>query len=182
MVTFLIPGFGLWFFAHVEGYYDGQFRESLVSQIKVDKQLSEEQRKRALNFYEKVSVSRILASNKPEAKPVQAGFQSVETRYSIFRWMKRIAWVCLLSGAGAFVCVGIGVLCSFRSQNAQYWSLWLGWNVLRWFALIQVLGQGILVVALSFWVTAFWINPTSQRGPASVPVSTRVFGGWAMAA
>jgi hypothetical protein len=32
------------------------------------------------------------------------------------------------------------------------------------------------------WVTTFWINPTSQRGPASAPVSTRVFGGWAMAA
>ncbi|HEV8543517.1 MAG TPA: M48 family metallopeptidase, partial [Verrucomicrobiae bacterium] len=163
LVTFLIPGFGLWFFAHVEAYHDGQFRETLISQIKADKQLSEEQRQRALNFYEKVSVSRILASNKPEAKRVQAGFRSVETRYAIFRWMKRIAWVCLLSGAGAFVCVGIGVLFSFRSQNAQYWSLWLGWNVLRWFALIQVLGQGILVVALSFWVTAFWMEIYSVK-------------------
>ncbi|HXU75950.1 MAG TPA: M48 family metallopeptidase [Methylomirabilota bacterium] len=163
LVTFLIPGFGLWFFAHVEAYHDGQFRETLISQIKADKQLSEEQRKRALNFYEKVPISRILASNKPEAKRVQAGFRSVETRYAIFRWMKRIAWVCLLSGAGAFVCVGIGVLFSFRSQNAQYWSLWLGWNVLRWFALIQVLGQGILVVALSFWVTAFWMEIYSVK-------------------
>jgi hypothetical protein len=32
------------------------------------------------------------------------------------------------------------------------------------------------------WVIAQWFNPTGQRGPASPPASTRVAGGWAMAA
>ena len=32
------------------------------------------------------------------------------------------------------------------------------------------------------WVIAQWFNPTGQRGPASLPASTRVVGGWAMAA
>ena len=49
-----------------------------------------------------------------------------------------------------------GFFTTFRSQNALYWSLRLSWNILRWFALIQVIGQGVLAVALSFWVTAFW--------------------------
>jgi Zn-dependent protease with chaperone function len=156
LITFLIPGFGLWFFNHVERSYDARFREVVLSQIQADRSLTDDQRTRALKFYETVSVSRILASNKPEAKHLQEGFKNVQTRYAIFRWMKRISTICLATGIISFVAVGIGVTFSFRSQMAQYWSLRLAWNILRWFALIQVLGQGALAVALSFWVTAFW--------------------------
>ena len=163
LVTFLIPGFSLWFFRHVESYYDEQLREAIVSQIKADKELTDEKREMAIKFYQRVPVSKILASNKPEAKPLQDSFDHVKTRYAIFRWMKRIALTCLVTAVGAFVVVGIGVLLSFRSQNAQYWSLRLGWNILRWFALIQVLGQGVLAVALSFWVTAFWFEMYSVK-------------------
>jgi Zn-dependent protease with chaperone function len=156
LIMFLIPGFGLWFFNHVETYYDQEIRESLISQIKMDRTISEARREEAIKFYERASISKILASNKPEARQIQKRFSSVQTRYAIFRWMKRTGLICLLTGVGAFVAVGIGVLFSFRSQRAQYWSLRVGWNVLRWFALIQVVGQGALAVALSFWVTAFW--------------------------
>ena len=156
LIMFLIPGFGLWFFNHVEAYYDGEIRTALISKIKADQTMTEQERQDAIQFYERVSVSRILASNKPEAAELQAHFDPVKTRYAIFRWMKRASVVCLLTGAGAFVAVGIGVLFSFRSQRTQYWSLLLGWNILRWIALIQVVGQGALAIALSFWVTAFW--------------------------
>ncbi|NOS71211.1 MAG: M48 family metalloprotease [Verrucomicrobia bacterium] len=156
LIMFLIPGFGLWFFNHVETHFDQEIRESLISQIKADQTMSAEERKQAIKFYERTSVSRILASNKPGAEEMQKHFSPVRTRYAIFRWMKRAGLICLLTGVGAFVIVGIGVLFSFRSQRAQYWSLRVGWNVLRWFALIQVVGQGALAVALSFWVTAFW--------------------------
>jgi Zn-dependent protease with chaperone function len=72
--------------------------------------------------------------------------------------MKRIALVCLVTGAAALVIAGLGLAFSVRSQNALYWSLRVGWTILRWFAVIEVLGQGTLAVALSFWVTAFWIE------------------------
>src|SRR6185503_8031658 len=83
--------------------------------------------------------------------------------YAIFRWMKRIAFTCLVAGVIAFAAVGVGVLVSFRSQSAQYWSLRLGWTILRGFAVVEVLGQGILAVALSFWVTAFWMEQYSLK-------------------
>lgn len=156
LIMFVVPGFGLWFFNHVEKHFDQEIRESLVSRIRTDQTMTAEERKRATEFYERVSVSRILASNKPGAEEIQATFSPVKTRYAIFRWMKRTAFLCLLTAGGAFVAVGISVLFSFRSQRTQYWSLRVGWNVLRWFALIQVVGQGALLVALSFWVTAFW--------------------------
>ena len=156
LFTFLIPGFSLWFFDHVESSYDKEIRNSVVASIRADASLKAAERDKAIAFYERVPVSRILASNKPEAKPLQDSFAGVQLRYAIFRWMKRIALVCLGSGIIASVAVGIGVLLSFRSQSAQYWSLRLGWTVLRGFAVIEVVGQGVLAVALSFWVTAFW--------------------------
>ncbi len=158
LIIFLIPGFGLWFFNYVEGSYDGLIRASIISQVENDQSLPEAERAKAVKFYQKVRVSRILASNRPEAAKLQAGFSRVQTRYAIFRWMKRVASVCLLTAGAAFVGVGVGVVFSFRSQGAQYWSLRLGWNVLRWVALVEVVGQGILAVALSFWVTAFWLE------------------------
>src|SRR6185295_4379342 len=120
LFTFLIPGFSLWFFRHVESYYDQHMREAIVSQIKADKELTDEKRETAIKFYQRVPVSRILASNKPEAKPLQDGFNHVKTRYAIFRWMKRSALACLATAVGVSVVVGIGVLLSFRSQSAQY--------------------------------------------------------------
>jgi Zn-dependent protease with chaperone function len=158
LITFLIPGFSLWFFDHVESYYDLHIRESVIAQIQGDRTLTDAKRDNAIKFYQSVSVSKILASNDPKVRSLQDSFRSLQTRYAIFRWMKRIALVCLVAGGGAFVAVGIGVLFSVRSQNALYWSLRLGWNILRWFALIEVLGQGLLAVALSYWVTAFWLE------------------------
>jgi Zn-dependent protease with chaperone function len=152
---FLIPGFGLWFFNHVEKWHDSKFNEVILDEVRHDAKLTQEQKAKAFEFYNRVPVSRILASNKPEAKPLQAQFDDVKTRYAIFRWMKRTAKVCLASALFALIAVGVGVLFSFKSQKAQYWSLRTGWMILRPVAVIQVLGQGILAFALSYWVTAF---------------------------
>ncbi|MDB6058608.1 MAG: hypothetical protein JWO95_2452, partial [Verrucomicrobiales bacterium] len=155
---FLIPGFGLWFFDHVEKWHDDHFRDRFVAQIKADGSLTAEDKQQEIDFYNRVPVSRILASNKPEAKPMQAQFSGVSTRYATFRWMKRDAKICVASGLFALVAVGLGVLCSFTSQKAQYWSLRVGWMILRPVAVVEVLGQAMLALALSYWVTAFYFE------------------------
>ena len=103
LIMFLIPGFGLWFFNHVESHYDHDIRESLLSRIRSDPKLSGDERRQTIQFYERVRVSRILASDKPEAAKLQATFEPVRLRFAVFRWMKRIAAICLLTGVGAFV-------------------------------------------------------------------------------
>src|SRR5436309_2133805 len=105
LITFLIPGFALWFFEHVESSYDQKIRKSVISQIQGDQRMTEAQRQTAIKLYKSIVVSRVLASNDPKAKPLQDSFANVQTRYAIFRWMKRIALVCLVSGIGAFVAV-----------------------------------------------------------------------------
>ncbi|MGZ4964553.1 MAG: M48 family metallopeptidase [Limisphaerales bacterium] len=156
IVIFLIPGFGLWFFDHVEKWHDTQFRDRFLAQIRADGSLTQEQKQKGFDFYQRVPVSKILASNKPELKPLQDDFKSVKTRYAIFRWMKRAGKICLETGLFTFVAVGIGVMCLFTSQKAQYWSLRFGWMILRPVAVIQVVCQGALALALSYWVTAFY--------------------------
>src|SRR6267154_2296672 len=98
LIMFLVPGFSLWFFSHVERHYDRHIRETLLSQIRTDNTLAAEQRDKALKFYEKLSVSKLLASNNPKTQRLQNSFQSVSTRFAIFRWMKRIASLCLIAG------------------------------------------------------------------------------------
>ncbi|MGV3756640.1 MAG: M48 family metallopeptidase [Verrucomicrobiota bacterium] len=158
LIAFLIPGFGLWFFNHVEADYDAQFRKGMLAQIEADKTLTPKERENGIKFAERVTVSDILAANDPEAKDLQNAFSAASNHYAIFRWMKRIAWTCLLTALGAMVVIGAGLKFAAKSQNALYWNLRVGWNVLRWFAVLQVVGQGTLAVALSFWVTAFWME------------------------
>lgn len=156
LLMFVIPVFSLWFFNHVEDDFDTKIREMAISQIKSDLDLTAEQRANAIAFYERVPVSKILASNDPDHKKVQDIFSELQGRYATFRWMKRTALICILTAVGAMMAAGIGLIFAARSHNALYWNLKVGWNVLRAFATIQVLGQGLLATALSYWVTAFW--------------------------
>lgn len=158
LVAFLIPGFGLWFFDHVEADYDAQIRQSIRAQVDGDTTLSPEKRAKATQFAETLEASKVMASSDPELQELQSAFSEAKNSYTVFRWMKRIAWTCLLTAIGAMTAIGVGLRFAGNSQNAMYWNLRVGWNVLRVFAMIQVIGQSILAVALSYWVTAFWMN------------------------
>lgn len=154
LFVFLIPGFSAWFFSYAEGRLDREVRTQVQALIRTASKMTEVEKKEASDFYERVPVSRIMALKKPAAARVQAQFAPVKARYATFRWMKRIAWGCLVTILATFVIVGLSVAFSFRSQAVQYWALRVGWPVLRTSASIQVLGQGALAVALSYWVTA----------------------------
>lgn len=154
LFVFLIPGFSAWYFNYAEGWMDRQILNQVQTDIQSARDMTEAEKTRALNFYQKVPVSRIMASRKAEAASFQALFAPVKARYAVFRWMKRTAWFCLATILATFVIVGLSVALSFRSQAVQYWALRVGWPVLRTSASIQVLGQGALAVALSYWVTA----------------------------
>jgi Zn-dependent protease with chaperone function len=154
LFVFLIPGFSAWYFNYAEGWMDQKILKQVEAEIQSAPNMTEARATQALNFYRKVPVSRIMASRKAEVAPIQALFAPVKARYAAFRWMKRLAWICLATILATFVIVGLSVALSFRSQAAQYWALRVGWPVLRTSASIQVLGQGLLAVALSYWVTA----------------------------
>ena len=156
LFIFLIPGFSAWFFPFAENRTDQDFLKSIESSVQRDNKLSAQERAGILGFYRAVPVSRIMASDKPEDVRMQPMFKSARTAYATFRWMTRIAWICLVTIGVTFLIVGLSVAFSFRSHPAQYLALRIGWPVLRTSAAIQVLGQAVMAVALSYWVTAIF--------------------------
>ena len=162
-LIFLVPGFSLWFFTAAERQLDDEASRQVLASVKSDREVSEEDRQAWVEFFRETRVSEVMASSKPEALHLQEAFEPVKFRYGVFRWCKRIALACLGSALFAFVFVGIGARFSLRSQEAQYRVLRSGWPVIRGVAVLQVVGQAVLAVALSFWVTALWFELYSLK-------------------
>jgi Zn-dependent protease with chaperone function len=178
LVIFLIPGFSLWFFLHVQKDFDHHVGEAVVKEIQADPNLPEDRRAELKEFYQHVGVSAILRGDYPELAGFEEGLNPDLVRnYLVFHWMIRIAIYCILSGLIVFVIALLSVFCSLASQAAQYWSLSIGWHILRLFALTQVVAQGALAVALSYWVTAFWFESISIKLIVIVAICTVVAAG-----
>jgi Zn-dependent protease with chaperone function len=154
LLIFLIPAFSAWFFPYAEHDTDAAVLAQVETGIRSNDRLQPAQKERILEFFRNRPVSQIMASNDPDDVKRQSMFEPMQTRYAIFRWMSRIAWICLATIMATFVIVGVSVAFSFRSQAAQYYALRIGWPVLQASAAIQVVGQATLAVALSYWVTA----------------------------
>jgi Zn-dependent protease with chaperone function len=154
LLIFLIPGLTLAFFLHAQASYDGQARESQLAAIEQDAKLTPEEKQQARDFFNEVPLSRLI--REPD---VAADFDSwVVFDYKLFRWMIQLSITCLVTGVVVFLLAGVCVLLSLRSQYAQYVSLAAGWHVLRIYGAVQTLAQGVMLVALSYWVTALWFN------------------------
>ena len=153
LFVFLIPLLSLWVFSYAERSTNEKVLAQLTEEIKEDRKIDAENKARAIAFFSARPISEVMASNRPEDASIQAMFEPVSTRYATFRWMKRIAWICLGTIFASFILVGLSVAFSLRSQSAQYYALRIGWPVLRTASAVLVLGQAALAVGLSFWGT-----------------------------
>lgn len=163
LAVFLVPGFSLWFFKHVERDYDEKILVSVSKQVMQDTSLSVERQRELISQWEQHPVSELLATNNPQAAGLRAQFGELSARLTIFRWNRVIAWVCLVTVVVAVVMVGACLLFAFRSNRSQYWSLRIGLPVLQTTAAIEVVGQGILVGFLSYWVPVHFAASFSPK-------------------
>ena len=154
LLIFLVPAISLAFFLHAQNRYDSNMREGVLHEISKDNSLTPEQRKEAVAFYTAHPFSELIKNEK-----FAAGLDgSVTFDYATFRWMIRLSAYSIAGGIAVYLLGGICVLLSRRSQQAQYFSLTTGWQLLRFYAAAQVIIQGVLLVALSFWITALWFH------------------------
>jgi Zn-dependent protease with chaperone function len=151
---FLIPALTLAFFLHAQAKYDANGREELLALIDRDATMTAEEKESAREQVNTVPFSQEI--RRPE---VAAGVDSqIVFDYRFFRWMILLSLSCLVSAVVVFLLAGMGVLLSMRSQYTQYVSLAVSWYVLRIYGALQTLAQGIMLVALSYWVTAIWFH------------------------
>jgi Zn-dependent protease with chaperone function len=159
LLVFLVPVFSFFFFLHAQGRYDDQIREAILKQIRIDRRISEEERARAIAFFTEVPFSQVLANEEiAAALPSDTRFH-----YATFRWMILLSAASVLAGVAVFLLAGVCVALSLHSQFVQYLSLSAGWHVLRIFGALQTAAQGVLLVALSYWVTALWFHVYSVK-------------------
>jgi Zn-dependent protease with chaperone function len=154
LLVFLIPLLSLLFFWHAEETFDARAREGLGAQIQSAQDVAPKDRAEALANLHRFRLSRLIRDER-----VAANFdKQVVFDYATFRWMIRISVGSLAIGGLVFLLAGVCVVCSLRSHWAQYYSLLIGWQVLRLYSAVQTLAIAILLVALSYWVTALWFN------------------------
>jgi Zn-dependent protease with chaperone function len=153
VLIFLVPVAGLAFFLHAQSTFDAQAREAVLKQIRADK-LAPAERDKAIEFFTKVPMSQLMKNARFAA---QFDWWT-RFNFATFRWMIRLSVLSIGTSVVVFGLVGLCVVLSLSSQRSQYLSLSIGWQVLRLYSALQVLVQGILVLALSYWVTALWFN------------------------
>src|SRR5690606_10327387 len=144
LLVFLIPVIGLAFFYHVRSGFDNDLREAIIGEILEDETIDDERREELIAIYENVPFSQLLTD--PEfASQVDS---QIRFEYATFEWMIRLSLVAIASGVLVFVLTSLCVLLSLHSHSVQYWSLLVGWHVLRLFGALQVVISAILLVAL----------------------------------
>ncbi|MDB5386535.1 MAG: heat shock protein HtpX [Planctomycetaceae bacterium] len=159
LLVFLIPLIAYAFFWHAQARFDSQARETLLQQVRSDQRLSVEERDAAVAFFTKTPFSQLILD---EQVAINVDPQ-MRFYYDTFRWMLRLALLSIICGIAVFLLAGICVLVSLRSQFIQYLSLTVGWHVLRIYGALQTIVLGILIVSLSYWVTALWFNKVSLK-------------------
>lgn len=163
-IILLIPVLGWVFYAYAERTFDNQARQSMIASIESDSEMTAEDKAQALEVAKQLPLSRIMASFNPALREMQDSIDSsVRRDYFMFRWLRRTAMLCIFIAVLATIAVGTTVALSLISQPVQYWCLRISWYILRLTCLLEVLGQGLLVASMSYWVTVILIERISLK-------------------
>ena len=154
LLIFLIPVISLFCFLYIQAHFDREARDVILQQIRADKSATAEQKAKAEELFSNVPLSRLITeSGNEDMVSSEAAFD-----YATFRWAIRLSFYSIVGGVLVFLLSALCVVASLRSQWVQYVSLSASWHVLRIFGAAQVLIQGMLLFALSYWVTAFFFE------------------------
>ncbi|MBN8228370.1 M48 family metallopeptidase [Corallococcus macrosporus] len=158
LLLFALPLVGLWFSGHAADSYDADVLEAVKKQLDQDTSLSAADRQEAFAFYSAVPASAACASDDVELTRYRENLGDACSDLKQFQWALLGSWILLAIG---LVSTAIALLCglaAFISRPFQYGGFVVGWHVLRISSALQVLGQGTLLVWLSYWMTALWTN------------------------
>ncbi|MCA9664162.1 MAG: M48 family metallopeptidase [Myxococcales bacterium] len=147
---FAVPLLSALFFSHADSRYDAPYLEHLAKAERQGRVTA-----RTAAFYRQNPPSKLCRLN-PSAARMRLRLPC--STYDQFYWARRVAWGCILSGLAAMLLMGLLLAISLRSQSAQLHSFRFGWWTLKLLGALQIAAQGLLVVALSYWVTALWMK------------------------
>ena len=158
LFVLLVPGIGIWFAGHATRSLDGDVQKNVLTSIQQDASASPEDKDTFSAFYRATPASVICRGGTPQLNDLAKALEDVCAADRQFGWIRQISWASIGIGLFAFLfasgCVGVSLL----SQRSLFASFLAGWQVLRIAALLQAVGQGIVLVMLSYWMTVVWFD------------------------
>lgn len=151
----VVPVIAFLFFRFATARYDARVRAALLEQIRQEVRITEADRAAALDYFDKNPASRLIREVPQFAKSLPP---DLLWNYRIFHWTTVLSMVSVATTLAIFLMAGLCVILSMRSPRAQYVSLLASWHFLRIYGALQAIVMGILLVALSYWVPAVWMN------------------------
>jgi Zn-dependent protease with chaperone function len=154
---FLIPAAALLFTGHALKTQDDAFFQRVEQRLDGDARLSPERKNELRDFYRTHPLSTACTATGAEEKDFHDQVCETYSMHWQFHWAERAAQGALwLGGALLVAAAALGAL-AFVDRKLRYMSFVTGWRVMTVGSAIEVTLQGVLVVWLSFWVTAyFW--------------------------
>lgn len=153
---FAIPAFAFWFFQHVDAGYDARLRESALEALAADRSVSDGDRPQLEAFYGALEGGAICVSTALELGQIRQALGDACDDYGQFRWARRVAAASIGVGLATLAVGALATLAAFRARRLQIPAFRIAWNALRVASALQVAAQGLLLVALSYWVTVWW--------------------------
>lgn len=158
-LLFAVPLLGLWFSRHAIDDYDANFLSGVSQAIEQEAGASAAQRQEGLAFFRQYPASALCRGD--ANGPMVPSKEALSELCSDLLQLRAIRlaslgslWLGLLALCVMLACAGL----AFSSRQAQYLSFVTGWNVLRVASLVQVVAQGFVLVMLSYWLSAFFLN------------------------
>ncbi|MEY3211339.1 MAG: hypothetical protein RIT28_1820 [Pseudomonadota bacterium] len=175
---FAVPAFAWWFGGHVTAAFDQMFTEGALASVAQEPGLTDVEREAARNFYTVVRASEVCASDDPGLAELRASLSSACSDFAQLAWIRRGGLVSVGLGLLTALIGGVAVAAAMRSRAAQLPAFRLAWGSLRLISAAQVVIQGALCVALSYWVTAYFVEVYVVK----LIVIVAIFALWAVGA
>ncbi len=154
LTFFLVPLGALGFARYGESKIDDLILDSIDTSIAADTTMSPEQQQAAGAFYRSHPPSAACADDDPQLQKYREAVCSPGSETWQFKWAERLGVFSTVLGLAALLFIGVLGLIAFRDRRAQYWSFMLGWRGLVLITAVATVVHGVLLVWLSYWVTA----------------------------
>jgi Zn-dependent protease with chaperone function len=158
LLIFAVPAFAWWFGGHVTAGFDQRIMESALASVAQEPGLTDVEREAARNFYTVVRASEVCASDDPGLARLRTNMTAACSEFTQLYWIQRAGLVSIGLGLLTALIGGAAVAAAMRSRAAQLSAFRVAWGSLRLISAAQVVIQGALCVALSYWVTAYFFE------------------------
>jgi Zn-dependent protease with chaperone function len=155
---FLIPGVTYWFTGHAGASQTRQLRSALARDLASDTRLAVDERAALQDRFGTLTVAGLCGGAEPDLAALRAEVCATTAPVGQFQLARRVSGGLLLLGLATLVLIATLALLAYHVPRQQTRAFLAGWWSLRAISAAEIALQGVLVVWLSFWLTAFFFE------------------------